>query len=163
MRYTSTALLLGRPLFVLRFAEPGVARSVASGWIAVGDIAFGYLLSVGGVAVGGVSIGGLSFGLLPVGGLAIGVLALGGGAFGVWAAGGLTVAIHAAMGGLAVALSYAQGGAAYAAHANDPEALRFFSTQPFSAISAILSHSRWLLVLVLLPLIPAFFKRSRGA
>jgi hypothetical protein len=162
VHYTSTASFLGRPLVIVRFAEPGVARSVASGWIAVGDVSFGYLLAAGGVAVGGVSIGGVSFGLLPIGGLAVGLLALGGGAFGVWAAGGLAVAFHAALGGLAVAVSYAQRGTAYAAHANDPEASRFFAAQPFSALSAILSYSRWLLVLVLLPLLPAFLKRRRA-
>jgi hypothetical protein len=109
--------LLGLPLVHVALSsvvDGQFRRGVATGWIAIGDVAFGILLAVGGVAVGGVSFGGIAVGVLPIGGLALGVLALGGVALGIVAVGGAAVAWHAAIGGLAVASHYAAGGVAIA-------------------------------------------------
>jgi hypothetical protein len=117
MEYRSRATLLGLPLVHVALSsvvDGQFRRGVATGWIAIGDVAFGILLAVGGVAVGGVSLGGVAVGVLPIGGLALGVLALGGLAFGIVAVGGAAVAWHAAIGGLAVASHYAAGGVAIA-------------------------------------------------
>jgi hypothetical protein len=132
---------------------PGATRGIARGWVAIGDIALGVVFAVGGAAVGGIAFGGLAVGLIPLGGLVVGLLALGGGAFGVWSIGGAAFGLHAALGGLAIATSYAVGGAAFARHANDASADAFFSTgSVFPTVRALLPYSRWLLVLIALPL-----------
>jgi hypothetical protein len=166
MNYTSSVRLLGLPLIDVRVGvppAPGVTRSVARGWIAVGDLAFGGFLSLGGIAVGGIAIGGLAVGVVPIGGLAAGLLALGGAAFGVWSVGGAAFGLHAALGGLAIAASYAQGGLAIARHANDADAVAFFSTGPvFPAVRACLPYTRWLVLLPVL-FLPFFLRRRPGA
>ena len=117
MEYRSDATLLGLPLVHIAtssIVDGRFHRGVATGWIAIGDVAFGILFASGGLAVGGVSLGGLAVGVLPIGGLALGVLALGGAALGIVAIGGAAVAWHAAIGGLAIASHYAAGGVAMA-------------------------------------------------
>lgn len=117
MEYRSPVTLFGLPLVHVALSgvvDGRVRRGVATGWVALGDVAFGILLAAGGVAVGGVSVGGLAIGALPIGGLALGALALGGVAVGVIALGGAAFAWHAAVGGLAVAAHYAAGGVAIA-------------------------------------------------
>jgi len=165
MRYTSSSRLLNMPLVDIQLFEPGASSRVVRGWIAVGDIAIGYLLAIGGVATGGIALGGLSLGVLSIGGLALGGICMGGGALAaLWAVGGLAIASHAAVGGLAIALSYAQGGLALAAHANDSIAVQYLTSHPFFSIArAIALHSRWALLLVFLPLIPLVMNRRRGA
>ena len=63
-------------------------RGIARGWIAIGDIAFGVVLSVGGIAFGGISLGGLGLGLISLAGLSVGIYAIGGLAVGYLAMGG---------------------------------------------------------------------------
>ena len=98
MNYRSKASLLGLPLVNVRTAEmvDGRAqRGIARGWIAIGDIAFGVVLSVGGIAFGGISLGGLGLGLISLAGLSVGIYAIGGsrrrllshGGTGTWLAG----------------------------------------------------------------------------
>ena len=119
MEYRSRAEFLGLPLVDVAVGAPVAGqyrRGVATGWVAVGDIACGVLLAVGGIAIGGVSLGGVSVGALALGGLALGVAGLGGLALGVVAMGGAAVAWYLAIGGLAVARFYAIGGAAVAEH-----------------------------------------------
>lgn len=123
-------------------------------------MAIGYLFAAGGVATGGIAVGGLATGIVPIGGLALGVFALGGGAIGIWSVGGAAFAWQGAIGGLAVAAKYALGGAAYAAHANDEAAAAYFAAAPFSALRAVLMHARWLILLVLLPLVPVLRRKS---
>jgi hypothetical protein len=117
MEYRSRAAFLGLPLVHIAMSslvDGRFRRGVATGWIAIGDVAFGIVFACGGLAVGGVSFGGLAVGIVPIGGLALGVLAFGGVAFGIVAIGGAAVAWHAAIGGLALASHYAAGGVAMA-------------------------------------------------
>ena len=141
-KYQSGTTLFGLPLVHVNVGDPRLpdpreapaGPTVAKGWIAIGDVAHGVLLAVGGrayglVACGGVALGLVSFGGLAVGGLAlggaalggiaaggaaVGGLAIGGGAVGWQAAGGAAVAWDTAVGGSAVARRAAFGGAAVA-------------------------------------------------
>jgi hypothetical protein len=102
--------LLGLPLIdVARSGSP--RRAVAIGWVGVGPVACGVLVSIGGVAIGAISLGGLGIGLFVVAGVALGVAPIGGLAVGVFAFGGAAVGLISAMGGLAVARELAPGGA----------------------------------------------------
>ena len=158
MQYTSRTRVLGLPLVHVAIGgTDGATRGIARGWIAVGDIAFGVLFALGGVAVGGVSVGGASLGVLSVAGAAFGVWALGGLAVGVFALGGAAFAWWAADGGLAVATEFARGGEASARHVNDVEASRYFEGSSFFRVSAWLArHALWL---VLLPMLLPVFQR----
>lgn len=161
MHYQSKTRLCGLPL--VHVSLGGTAgpypRRIASGWIAIGDIAFGILFAAGGISAGAVSVGGLAAGLLAVGGLTAGFAAAGGLAVGVLAAGGAAFGWLAAMGGLAVASTYAAGGAAFASHANDSAARQFFAAHPF--FLAALRLSRYSILLVFLPVITAIAARRR--
>jgi hypothetical protein len=177
MSYTSGAKLLGLPLVQVATGrlEGGVwRRGVARGWIAVGDVAFGVLLSVGGVAVGGVSLGGVAVGCVTVGGVAMGVLSLaglslgffslGGLAAGVVSVGGVAIGLWGALGGLAVARDFALGGLAVGGHAGDAAAVEFFREQRFfRAGPELAQHARWLVLLVFAPLVVRLFRgRARS-
>ncbi len=157
MNYRTRGALFGLPLVHIatgRIEQGRYTRGVARGWIAVGDISFGVIVSLGGLAVGGIAIGGLGVGVLSLAGLALGVYALGGGAIGVTACGGGALAWEAALGGLAVARNYAEGGLAIARHANDQVASEFFQRSSFvSGSEWLLAHSQWFLLLALLPAI----------
>ena len=104
MNYKSSTRLLGLPLVRVAIGppegSPGV-RGIAKGWIAVGDIAFGIVFALGGLAVAGLSVGGLSVGVLAIGGLSIGISAVGGLALVAFAFGGGAIAVWAANRGLA--------------------------------------------------------------
>jgi hypothetical protein len=169
MNYKTKYTLLGLPLVHIttgKMENRRYKRGIANGWIAIGDISFGVILSVGGVAFGGVAIGGLAFGLLSFAGLAIGVFAFGGGAIGIFATGGGAVAWHAATGGFALAKQYALGGQAIARHANDMIAREYFENSVFfSSAKLIGDHSRWFLLLVMLPIIQGLFhkRKHRGS
>ncbi len=158
-QWTSRASWLGLPLVHVNLSSPASrldyvgkpAASVARGWIAIGDRAYGIVLAVGNFAVGGIALGGISFGVLALGGLGIGVIgfggfgggifAAGGGAVGLVATGGLAVgwlalggaafAWKAAKGGFALAHEFAVGGAAVAQHANDAAARGYIGNSPF--------------------------------
>lgn len=161
MRYTSQVRLLGTPLIDVRVADGLTSRGIARGWIAIGDIALGRLLGVGGLATGVIAFGGLAIGIVPIGGLVFGVLGIGGGALGVWAVGGGAVALQGALGGAAIAREFALGGAAFAKHANDAAAIEYFSAMPFSLIQAAMTHARWLIFLALIPLLLSWRRRSQ--
>lgn len=165
MTYTSRIRFLNLPLLDVSFGpRPGtnLARGTAKGWLAIGDISYGVVLSVGGIAVGGIAIGGLSCGVLSLGGLALGIWALGGAAGGWLAAGGAAIAVVGALGGFAAAGEYAVGGAAFAAKANTSAAKLLVDTNPFFAASqTLLSGSRWFLLLAAAPLIYSLVRRVR--
>lgn len=165
MDYRSKASLLGLPLVhvavgAIRDGRP--VRGIARGWIAIGDVAFGVLLSVGGIAFGGLAFGGMAIGVLSLGGLALGALAMGGGAVGYLAAGGAAFAVRAALGGLAVARDYALGGGAVARHANDATARGFFEEDLFAdVVRTVMEHSEWMLLLTAIPVFLALRERKR--
>ncbi len=125
MEYRSRASFLGLPLvhIALGSAGPGRAyrRGVATGWIAIGDIARGVLIASGGVAVGGVCIGGVGLGVISFAGLSVGALAFGGLSLGAYAVGGAAIAWQVAIGGLAISHAYALGGVAKAPHVVTPQ------------------------------------------
>ncbi|EDY21337.1 RNA polymerase, sigma-24 subunit, ECF subfamily [Chthoniobacter flavus Ellin428] len=132
--YISPWKFLGLPLLHIRTGRPyGTKLRPAIGWIAIGDVAIGVLLSIGGFAVGGISIGGFSLGLMAMGGVSLGAVAFaglaiglygatGGLAIGYFAHGGTALGWHAAEGGMAAARDFAVGQSAWAAHANDAAA-----------------------------------------
>ena len=137
-------------------------RGVAKGWIAIGDVSLGVLLSVGGAAFGGIAIGGVSLGVIPLAGVAVGGMALGGFAIGVLAAGGAAIGWEAASGGLAIAMEYAFGGFAIAQHANDQVARDYLSGHSFfSTADTILDYSFLFLILAFLPVMMAVFNKTR--
>lgn len=169
MEYRSKMELMGIPLVHVRFRGPGDSRHrppAAKGWIAVGDIAMGVILAIGGAAVGTIAIGGAAAGVLSLGGGAFGFMALGGCSMGWWALGGLAIGAEAAIGGLALAGKVALGGLAIAGHSavggqaiapqTGGEAVRaYFENHPFFHWgAALIRHSRWLLLLpILLPIV----------
>jgi hypothetical protein len=171
--YRSQASLLGLPLVHIRTGtRPGEKGRPVLGWIAIGDVAVGVLLAIGGVAAGGVSVGGFSLGLCAIGGcgvglvscagVALGLWTIGGAAFGWLAGGGLAVAWKAAIGGAAVAHDFALGGAGLARHFNDDAARAFMQDNAFlAATKACLASKilRWLcwlpLCLAILPVLQA--------
>jgi hypothetical protein len=167
MSYRSGFELLGLPF--VHVAMGGMEngewkRGTARGWIAVGDVAFGVLLSVGGVAFGGIAVGGLALGVLTLGGLALGGYAIGGLALGYIAIGGLAAGYQGAVGGAAIAREFAIGGLAIAQHANDAAAEEFFSQGAAGVGRTIMDHSKWFLLLAFLPLLGRLKKRrSSGA
>jgi hypothetical protein len=164
MHYKSSIRLLGMPLVHVAIGPPegssGV-RGIAKGWIAIGDIAFGVVFALGGLAVGGLSLGGLSVGVLAFAGLSVGIWSVGGLALGVFALGGGAIAVWAANGGLAVASEYSLGGLAIGAHANTDAARAYFESSWFFSIASLLArHSRWLLVFaIIVPIITLLVKR----
>jgi hypothetical protein len=167
MNYKSSMSLLGLPLVHVAIGAPEGSpgyRGIAKGWIAVGDIAFGVVFALGGLAFGGLSVGGLSIGILAFAGVSIGAWSVGGLALGAFALGGGAIAIWAANGGLAIAHEYAIGGLAIAAHANSDAARIYMeSSQFFSIASVAARHSRWLLVLVfIVPVIVLYVNRRGG-
>ena len=154
MWYRSPATFLNLPLIHVAIGpEPGSdrTRGIARGWIAVGDLAFGVVFALGGLAVGGISLGGLSLGLLAIAGASFGVWSFGGLAVGIWCLGGAAFAVTAGVGGLAVAGKYAVGGEAVAPHANDDVARAYFQSSPFfRRAESAAQHARWLILLPLL-------------
>ena len=164
MNYKSSISLLGLPLAHVAIGPPegsSGTRGIAKGWIAIGDIAFGVVFALGGLAVGGICVGGLSVGVLAFAGLSVGVWSVGGLALGVFALGGGAIALWAANGGLAVASEYSLGGFAMGAHANTDAARAYFESSWFFSMASLLArHSRWLLVFaIIVPIITMLAKR----
>jgi hypothetical protein len=171
--YKSPWTLLGLPLVHVRSGRPrGEKLRPAVGWIAIGDMSIGVLLSIGGFAFGGICFGGVSFGLVTLGGVALGAFAFGGMAVGLWAAsgglaigylahGGCALAWHAAGGGMAVARDFALGGSAYAAHANDALARELIESHGFFRCSDAIMRQPLLINLVWLPLVLVFWQAQR--
>jgi len=168
MHYKSSRTLLGLPLVHVAIGpREGLpaTRGIAKGWFAVGDISFGVVFSLGGLAVGGLSVGGLSVGVLALAGLSVGIWSVGGLAIGVFTVGGGAIAAWAASGGLAVASEYAVGSVAMSANANNDAAHAYFQSSEFFHLAMLAArHSRWLLLLVVVvPIATAFIKRRHGA
>ncbi len=165
MQYRSTFTLLGLPLVHIangRVKGDRYVRGIAKGWVAIGDVSFGVLLSVGGVAFGGIAVGGVGLGILDFGGLAIGAMALGGLAIGVLSAGGAALGWKAAFGGLAIAREYAIGGSATASHANDQAARNYLSSNSFfTTADTIMDYSSFFSLLAFLPVIFILLKRLK--
>lgn len=141
MNYKSSASFLGLPLVHIAIGpseNKSAVRGIAKGWIAIGDIAFGVLFAMGGVALGGFCVGGLSAGILAIAGLSIGIWSIGGLALGVFAIGGGAIALWAAQGGLAVANEYALGGMAIGPNANNEIAQAYFDSSEFFRAAAML-------------------------
>jgi hypothetical protein len=172
--YKSPWTLLGLPLVHVRSGRPfGAKLRPAVGWIAVGDVSIGVLVSVGGFAVGGISIGGASLGLLAMGGVSLGGIALAGLAFGFWgAAGGLAIgylahggcalAWHAAEGSMAAARDFALGDSAFASHATDAMARETIgSSQFFQAAETFLRQPLWFSI-VWLPILLIIWQAKRA-
>jgi hypothetical protein len=120
--YRSRYRWLGLPLVHLSFGNndatgrPKVA--IARGWIAIGNVACGAFLAIGGVAVGGIAVGGVALGGLAMAGACLGLATLGGVSIGVWAIGGLAIGWSFAWGGIALAREIAVGGLAAGAKVN---------------------------------------------
>jgi hypothetical protein len=167
MNYRTKSAWLGLPLVHVstgEIVEGRYRRGVAQGWIAIGDISFGVLLSVGGVALGGIALGGLALGGLAFAGMAVGAVAFGGSATGVVALGGAAIAWHGALGGLAIAREYALGGVAIARHANDAAAREFFESGLAAQAKAVMDHADWLwLLFLIVPAIIVWNTRRRRA
>jgi hypothetical protein len=161
MEYKSRIAPLGVALVHIAIGPSDESRSgrgIARGWIAIGDIAFGLLVSVGGVAVGGLALGGLAVGGISLGGLALAIYAFGGGAIGLFSIGGLALGWQAALGGGAYAKSYAVGGHAVAEHANDPIAQEYMKTSIMRYGDLVARHARWFIVLAFLPAAHGLFR-----
>ncbi len=174
--YKSRWTLLGLPLVHVRSGRPyGEKLRPAVGWVAIGDVSIGVLVSVGGIAFGGISIGGASVGLVAIGGISLGALAMAGMAFGYAATGGLAVgylahggcavAWHAAHGGMAAAYDFALGATAHAPHANDALARQTIDSLGFFHLAnAFLRQPLWFsLAWIPLLLIPWQAIRARRA
>ena len=166
MHYRSSASLLGLPLVHVAIGAPDgsdAKRGVARGWIAVGDISFGVVLSVGGLAAGGISVGGLSLGILSLAGVSLGIWSVGGLPLGLFAVGGGAIAVWAAEGGLAVACEYAIGGLALGRHANTDVARAYLASSPFFDVALrAMRHARWLpLLAAVVPIGLALSRWSR--
>lgn len=117
--YRSRLTAFGLPLVDIRFgysAEEPLVRGTATGWIAMGDIAHGVVLAVGGFAVGGIAVGGIALGALSTGYLAIGLVAIGGVAVGGLAKGILVAIGYVALGTVAIGWEAASGIVAFARH-----------------------------------------------
>jgi hypothetical protein len=89
--YKSSVHLFGLPLVHIAMSQQ--SRGVAKGIIAIGDVAFGLVFAMGGIAVGGISVGGGALGVIAVGGGAIGGVTIGGLAVGLLAFGGLAIGL----------------------------------------------------------------------
>lgn len=133
--YRSKAQLLGLPLIhIVSGRRPDGKVAAAKGWVAVGRVAYGALLSFGGIAIGAVAFGGLGLGVLALAGLAIGFWAAGGAAaFGYLAlSGACAIGWMGACGSAAIAYHYAVGsGYALAPYANNATAKAFVETHAF--------------------------------
>jgi RNA polymerase sigma factor (sigma-70 family) len=163
--YRSNACLLGWPLIHIRFGDAWSGRQgPVKAWIAVGDLAIGGVLAVGGVTIAPVCMGGLAIGGVVFGGFAAGVLTYAGFGLGAWAMGGFVlgrlamgacaVGWTAAVGGIAIAHEFAQGGVAVALHANDAVADAYTRQQVFFQYSYMLL-TRWLWPTMVLATVPS--------
>ncbi len=62
---------------------------------------------------------------------------------------------------LAYAKEYALGGHAIAEHANDAEAQEYVKTSAVGFGRTLMQHSRWLLILIFLPVVARWWNRRR--
>jgi RNA polymerase sigma factor (sigma-70 family) len=158
--YRSHFTMLGLPF--IHICVVGRQATTAKAWIAVGDVAVGLLVAVGGVTIAPLSIGSCAIGLLAFGGCAAGSLAVGGLSLGVWSFGGLAlgwqafgacaIGWNAAAGGVALARDIALGITAQAAQANSNAAQSFMGVNWFFRLSKSISNEvAWLNLLWVFP------------
>jgi RNA polymerase sigma factor (sigma-70 family) len=175
-RYVSRYRFLGLPLLSIAVGpdlKAGENRGVAKSWIAIGDVAFGGVIAIGGfafgpiaigsVSVGGISIGGAALGILSLGGVALGWVACGGIAVGYpCAMGGIALAVDVAIGGVAVAKHWALGGFATASEANNAVVYHFLQGQPvFEKLLRWLPRAGWISLIGLPGLIITLIQLNR--
>jgi predicted Ser/Thr protein kinase len=161
--YRSSREFLGWPLVhIAKGFDPRTGRQrVARGIIAMGDVALGGILAIGGMACAPIAIGGLAIGLFTLGGLSIGLLAaIGGGAIGMGISGGGGAVGTLAAGGGALGV-YAYGGGAFGLHAysaawQDPAAAALWTAPAGEVPSGVLLVLGFLSPLVLLLLLLGF-------
>jgi len=158
MQYRSKWKLLGLPLVDVQIgSDAELGMPIAKGWIAIGPKAYGLLFACGAIAVAPVSWGAFSIGVISYGGLAVGVWAIGALALGWKAVGVCAIAWSAAQGVVALAHDYASAVTAFARHANDAKAQRWFAHDPlFVAWKWITERGNWLWLVALVPLIPVY-------
>jgi hypothetical protein len=170
--YRSRLSFLGLPLVhVLSGRRTEDKMRAAVGWIAIGDVAVGVLVSVGGIACGGISFGGVSLGVVSFGGCSFGLLALGGLSIGAWALGGMAVGDqavggfaagwHAALGEFAAAHHFALGQTALGAHANDGAAEAAISGLPFMRFAHSALRHAWWMIPVWIPMLLVIWQARR--
>jgi eukaryotic-like serine/threonine-protein kinase len=138
--YKSERTLLGLPLVHIAGRRgPGQKRSVVKGWIAYGDVAYGFFTG-GTFACGVIATGAFSVGLVSWGALSLGAIASGGLTAGIYSAGGISAGYltfgglafgYAAIGGYARG-HYAMGGNVKGTYQigsgrQDQEAVDFFT------------------------------------
>jgi len=164
LEWRTRAAFLGLPLIHVRYGgAPTLGSGPVKAWIAVGDVAFGGLFALGGIAVAPISFGGFAVGAAVFGGFCAGILTYAGFGFGVWAVGGCVmgwlatggcaIAGNAALGGIAIARQFALGGVAVALHANDPIANAWVQNTPFFQIAYPLL-TKWLWPTMLAATVP---------
>jgi hypothetical protein len=163
VQYCSRWRLFGIPLIAVQCGRrAGEDRRAAVGWIAIGDIAVGILIGLGGISVGIISIGGVALGAISLGGLALGLSGCGGVGIGGWAMGGLAlgymasgscaIAWLAAQGAGAMAHGFATGGIALAHHANDAAAREFIAGNNFFSRADGFTKSGWFALICFSPM-----------
>lgn len=178
LEWRTKAAFLGLPLMHLRLGGSSAAGcNPVKAWIAVGDVAFGGLLALGGIAVAPICCGGLAVGAVVFGGFAAGILTYAGYGIGIWAIGGFILGLYsvggcaigwsASLGGVAIARQLAVGGVAIALHANDAVANTWIRSQTFFGIAYLLV-TKWLWPTMLLATLPTLFlshlqRRARRA
>lgn len=164
--------VLGWPLIHIRFGGNLTTRHTpVTAWIAMGDIAVGGLLAVGGISVAPLAVGGFVIGGLSFGGIGAGVVCYGGFALGVWAMGGLVAGLKtfggfalgwiAAAGGVAVARQFAQGGIMIARYAGDAAAQAYLRDSTFFQYAPLLI-SKYLLPCLVLAFLPSILRWHPG-
>ncbi len=161
--YRSRLTLLGVPLVHICLGCKG--PNTVKAWIAVGNVAYGWLFAFGKIAVAPLSCGWLALGVLPFGACAGGLLPWGGFSLGGWASGFVAIGWQAygscaiawsqALGWLAFAHDFANGEIARAIQVNgqitDPT---IFQNYFFRSAQMLL---RYLACLTLLWVVPIFF------
>jgi RNA polymerase sigma factor (sigma-70 family) len=172
--YISPWRFLGLPLLHIRTGRPsGEKLRPAVGWIAIGDLAIGVILAVGGFAVGGVAIGGFSIGLIAMGGGSLGIVAFAGVGIGLYAAtgglavgylahGGCALGWHGAEGGMAAAHDFALGQSAAAAHANDETAQAALGAIRFFDIANQMVRYPWFFAIAWSPMLLIIWRAQRA-
>jgi RNA polymerase sigma factor (sigma-70 family) len=165
LEYRSRLSLLGLPLVHIRIGGTwATRRRPVKAWIAVGDIAFGGLFAMGGIALAPVAFGGFAVGGVLFGGFGLGILAYAGFGLGIWAMGGIVIGLQAiggcaigwtaAAGGVAIAHEVAQGGVALALHANDAVAQAAVARNTFFQYAYPLMTT-WLWPTMILAVLPS--------
>ena len=113
MEYKSKSTIYGVPVFHINSGSvvDGIyKRGIANGWIAIGDMAIGRVIGIGGIAFGVVAIGGVGIGIVGLGGVGAGILGVGGLGLGILCGcGGIAIGGICAFGSIAISLFKSAG------------------------------------------------------